>query len=72
MTKQKSVKGLFIYLLLGIIAFVPLYLKALSTLSTNPAQLEQAREMMGISGSPEMLALYFLNHCSCYRFFYCS
>ena len=57
MTKQKSVKGLFIYCLIGIIAIVPTYLKALSTLSTNPDELEQMREMMGISGSPEMLAL---------------
>lgn len=57
MTKQKSIKGLFIYFLIGSIAMFPIYLRALSTLSTNPTELEQMREMMGISGSPEMLAL---------------
>ena len=57
MTQQKSIKGLFIYCLIGIIAMIPIYLMALSTLSTNPAELEQTREIMGISGSPEMLAL---------------
>lgn len=37
MTKQKSVKGLLIYLLIGIIAIFPVYLLGLST---NPAELE--------------------------------
>jgi len=56
MTKQKSVKGLFLYLLVGILAFFFLYLHSLSILSTNPTELEQLREMTGISGSPEMFA----------------
>ncbi len=54
MIKQKSVKGLFIYLLVGIIA---LFFSILSGLSTNPTQFEQLREMTGFSGPPEMLAL---------------
>ena len=54
MTKQKSIKGLFIYLMLGIIA---LFFSILSGLSTNPNQLEQLREMTGFSGPPAMLVL---------------
>ncbi|WP_042472629.1 CPBP family intramembrane glutamic endopeptidase [Bacillus ndiopicus] len=57
MTKQKSIKGLLIYLLIGIIALFPLYLFGLSSLTTNPTQLEQLSEK-GISGPPEMLALF--------------
>ncbi|MEI3614803.1 hypothetical protein [Pseudogracilibacillus sp. SO30301A] len=56
MTKQKSIKGLFIYLLVGIIALFPLYLHTLSSLTTDPTKLEQMREM-GFPGPPEMLAL---------------
>lgn len=56
MTQQKSVKGLLIYLLVGIIAMLPIYLLTLSTLTTKPTQLEQLREMMGVSAQPEMLA----------------
>ncbi|WP_198042695.1 CPBP family intramembrane glutamic endopeptidase [Oceanobacillus sp. AG] len=58
MKKQKSIKGLLIYLLIGTIAIFSLYLLTLSTLSTNPPQSEQLSEMMGISGPPEMLALF--------------
>ncbi|WP_249870726.1 CPBP family intramembrane glutamic endopeptidase [Oceanobacillus saliphilus] len=57
MTKQKSMKGLLIYLLVGIIALFFSYLLGLSTLSTYSTQLEQLSEMTGISGPPEMLAL---------------
>ena len=57
MTQQRSVKGLLIYLFIGIIAMFPLYLLALSTLTANPIQLEQLREMMGISVQPKLLAL---------------
>ena len=57
MPKKKSIKGLLIYLLVGIIAMFFLYLLVLSTLSTNPTQLEQLSEMTGISGPPEILAL---------------
>lgn len=49
MTKQKRIKGLLIYLLIGIIAIFSLYPTIVSKI---PTQLEQ-----GISGSPEMLAL---------------
>jgi len=57
MTKQKSIKGLFIYLLVGVIALVPLYLINLSAVSTDSTKLEQMSKAMGISGSPEMLIL---------------
>lgn len=57
MTKQKSIKGLLIYLSVGIIGILPLYLLTLSTISTNPTRLEKLSEAMGISGPPEMLAL---------------
>ncbi|PID03073.1 hypothetical protein CSV67_06285 [Sporosarcina sp. P2] len=57
MTKQKSVKGLLIYLLVSIIAMFFLYLIGLSILLTNPTELKQLSEMMGISGPPEILAL---------------
>jgi len=57
MTKQRSIKGLLIYLLVGVIALVPLYIMSLSAVSTDPAKLEKMREAIGISGSPEMLAL---------------
>lgn len=57
MTKQKSIKGLFIYLLVGIIALFTLYLHTLSSVSTDPSKLEQMSEM-GFSGSSEMLALF--------------
>ena len=54
MTKQKSVKGLLFYFLIGIIA---LFFSILLGLSTNPSQIEQLSEMTGFSGPPEMLAL---------------
>ena len=54
MTKKKSVKGLLIYFLIGIIA---LFFSILLGISTNPTQLEQLSEMTGFSGPPEMLAL---------------
>lgn len=54
MAKQKSIKGLLIYLFVGIIA---MYFFYLLVRSTNPAELEQLGEMMGISGPSEMLAL---------------
>lgn len=57
MTKQKSIKGFLIYLLIVFIAIFFYYLLGLSMLSTNPTELEQLSEMMGISGPPEMLAL---------------
>jgi len=57
MTKQKSIKGLFIYLLIGIIGLVPIYITSLSAVSTNPAKLEEMSEAMGISGSPKIVAL---------------
>lgn len=57
MTKQKSIKGLFIYLLIGIIAMFFFYFLTLSVLSTDPTELEQLSEMTGISGSPEIFAL---------------
>lgn len=57
MTKQKSVKGLFVYLLIGIIALVPIYITNLSAVSTNPAKLEEMSEAIGISGTPEIVAL---------------
>jgi len=53
MTKQKSIKGLLIYLLIGIIAIFSLYPTLLSKI---PTQLDQL-SVMGISGSPEILAL---------------
>lgn len=56
MTSQKSIKGLLIYLLIGIITMFFMYLQTLSILSTNPTELEQMGDMMGISGPPEMLA----------------
>ncbi|MFE3573386.1 CPBP family intramembrane glutamic endopeptidase [Lysinibacillus sp. NPDC059133] len=54
MIKQKSIKGLLIYFLIGIIA---LFFSYLFGLSTNSTQLEQLSEMTGISGPPEMLGL---------------
>ena len=54
MTKKKSIKGLLIYFLIGIIA---LYFSILLGISKNPNQLEQLSEISGFSGPPEMLAL---------------
>lgn len=55
MTKQTSIKGLIIYLLIGIVALFSAYHHFLSTLS-DPTQLEQMREMLGVSATPEKLA----------------
>ena len=57
MIKQKSIKGLLIYLWVGIIAVFFAYFYLRSTLLNNPTQLEQMREMTGLSGTPETLAL---------------
>ena len=55
MTKQKSVKGLLIYFLIGIIAlFLLLFFLDYRQIR---AKLEQMSEMTGFSGPPEMLAL---------------
>src|SRR5699024_8278505 len=56
MTKQRSFRGLLIYLLVGITALFSLYLLTLSTLSTDSIKLEQMSEM-GFSGPPEIFAL---------------
>ena len=60
MEKKNSIQGILFYLLVGIIAIFFTYLTLVSTLSTNPTQLEKLSEMVGISGSPEMLASFAL------------
>ena len=57
MTNEKSIKGLFIYLLVGIVAMFFFYLLMLSALSADPTELEQLSKMTGISASPELFAL---------------
>jgi len=54
MEKQKSIKGLLIYLLVGIIALI---LSILHGLSTNPDIFEQMSEMTGLSVPPVVLGL---------------
>ena len=60
MEKKNSIQGILFYLFVGIIAIFFTYLTLVSTLSTNPTQLEKLSEMVGISGSPEMLASFAL------------
>ena len=76
MTKKKSVKGLLIYFLIGIIA---LFFSILLGISTNPNQLEQLSEMIGdyrtttnVSLTRRHAEFYFIRNGSCYWIFYCS